>query len=89
MFVFFLLLQVNHLQLIGGDTIKECVKRYMGEVLHHQLALTYNWAGKAGWKGDAGVVKRAFCGLKICAAVKRTYTFSHETLSTHGLKAIN
>ena len=39
-------LQINDLAVIGGSNVKENVRRVMSHVLHHALALQYNWAGR-------------------------------------------
>ena len=62
-------MQMNHLMLIGGSTVKDAVRRIMTSVMEHKVTLGYNWAGKAGWKGKDGVAKRPFGNLVLCTVI--------------------
>ncbi|XP_064614191.1 uncharacterized protein LOC135477907 [Liolophura sinensis] len=62
---------VNQLSLIGGSNLKEATRRVMSQTISHNVALNLNWAGRKGWKGQQTEPKRAFGGLRLCAAMKK------------------
>jgi hypothetical protein len=56
------LFQINYFGTIGGENVKDCVRRIMKCIIKTELAVKFNWKGK----GD----KDAFGILLTCAVVK-------------------
>jgi len=38
--------------LIGGQDLRDAVKRLGNELLGHDLQLRFNWTGQRGWKAE-------------------------------------
>ena len=60
--------QVNYLGTIGGENVKQCVRRTMKGVFTNDMAIKFNWKGK----GD----KRPFSSLELSSVVKGNFNVS-------------
>ena len=52
--------------LIGGDSLRSCVKRILEVLLAHEVQLLFNWAGTVGRKSKDQKPKLAFKNTELC-----------------------
>ena len=62
-------LQEKQLAGLGGLNVKDGVRRTMGYILTHEMALKFNWLGKSGGRRVEGEMKQGFGLLRLAAVV--------------------
>uniref|UniRef100_A0A6A7FQA5 Tigger transposable element-derived protein 7 n=2 Tax=Hirondellea gigas TaxID=1518452 RepID=A0A6A7FQA5_9CRUS len=68
----------RRLMLIGGDSLRSCVKRILEVLLSHEVQLLFNWAGTVGRKSKELKPKLAFKNTELCPILTRVVVRTNE-----------